>query len=53
MKRVITHKVFIASFIYTVLCKLIDCSNFFSRYTMYRHFVWCAFGKSQVLLFGC
>jgi len=35
------------SFLYTVLCKLIDRS-FFSRYTMFHHFFWCAFGKISI-----
>ena len=36
------------SFIHTILCKFIDWSCFFSRYTMYRHFFWCAFGKISI-----
>jgi len=36
------------SFIYTVLCILIDWSCFFSRYAMYRHFFWCPFGKISI-----
>jgi len=44
------------SFVYTVLCKLIEQSCF-SHYTMYHHFFFCAFGNISTaavsLLYQC